>query len=225
MKVCTDACLFGAWLANEMKGVIADEDQLLDIGTGTGLLSLMIAQKFTATIDAIEINTAAAEQAKENIAASPFHAQVQLVNASIQQFNSGKKYKLIFSNPPFFENDLASPDAAINAARHAEGLTLAELAIACKRLCADNGFVALLLPVTRLTDAVELMLTAQFHLYKRATVKHSAEKKAIREMLIFRNNENNNGERKEEEEICLYNNPGAYSKTFISLLKDYYLYL
>src|SRR6185369_1848613 len=102
MKVTTDACLFGAWVAEKVKSQKSKIKNLLDIGTGTGLLSLMYSQKNSnCTIDAIEINEEAYEQAKENVAASPFAEQVHVMKGDVRTFLLDKKYDLIISNPPF----------------------------------------------------------------------------------------------------------------------------
>src|SRR5437868_5022622 len=125
MKVCTDACLFGAYIANELQSIPVNT--ILDIGAGTGLLSLMLAQKTTAVIDAVEIDNAAFEQAKENIAASPWKEKINTYHADISTFKTGKRYEHIISNPPFFEDDLRSNDEKKNFAKHDSSLTLENL--------------------------------------------------------------------------------------------------
>lgn len=114
MKVCTDACLFGAYAANQL--IFINPAECLDIGTGTGLLSLMLAQKIPANIDAVEIEYASYSQAKGNFEHSPWREQLNVFHTDINQFQSEKKYNCIISNPPFFEKDLKSEDEKKNAA-------------------------------------------------------------------------------------------------------------
>ena len=141
MKVCTDACVFGAWAGSP------EAARILDIGTGTGLLSLMAAQRNqVARIDAVEIDSAAAEQARENIANSPFAGRITVHQSPIQCFEPRYLYDTILVNPPFFQSDLRSPDARVNQAHHAESLTFSELLTAVVRFLGVGGTWHVLLP-------------------------------------------------------------------------------
>ena len=110
MKVCTDSCLFGAWIAAKIAKRYLDPKRILDIGTGTGLLSLLLAQKTDARIDAVEIAGEAFNQSKENFSASPWSEKITAYHADIKSWNAPSKYDLLICNPPFFENDLLPPD-------------------------------------------------------------------------------------------------------------------
>jgi len=136
LKVSTDSCIFGAWVAKTCpecfplpplepalslpKGV----GGVLDIGAGTGLLMLMLAQQWSGAIDGIEIDKDTSEQAMENIQASPWGDRLQVSHGDILSATLPAAYDLIISNPPFYEGDLTSPARHKNLAKHDAGLTL-----------------------------------------------------------------------------------------------------
>ena len=134
MKVGTDGVLLGAWVP------VRDTDRrVLDIGTGTGLIALMLAQRTAgARITALDVDPACAEQARENADASPWGGRIETVCAPVQAFGA-EPFDLIVSNPPFYDNSLPSPDAARTTARHTASLPFAELLDAVGRLLAPEG--------------------------------------------------------------------------------------
>ena len=150
MKVCTDACLFGAWIVQYISTKKLATDRVLDIGAGTGLLSLILAQKTEAAqMDAIEIDSLAAQQAVQNFALSPWDNRLNAIEGDVKNISTANKYGLIISNPPFFENDLISPIKSRNVALHDASLTLSELLFVVKKNLQEDGKFAVLLPFHR----------------------------------------------------------------------------
>lgn len=143
MKVGTDGVLLGAW-AEAYK-----RNNVLDVGTGTGLIALMIAQRNTnATIDAIDIDEGCVMQAKKNAFESPFSNRVDVQKSSFQDFaaRNDNKYDLIVSNPPYFHNSLKSPNLHRNYARHTDSLSFYEIISDGVSLLTESGSVSLILP-------------------------------------------------------------------------------
>lgn len=221
MKVCTDACLFGAYTADLIIKENITVANCLDIGTGTGLLSLMLAQQLDCTIDAVEIDNRSYRQAAGNFRHSPWNSRLAVFNTDIKAYQSEKKYDCIISNPPFFEGDLKSEEQSKNAAKHDSTLTLVELLEKVLGLLSDDGIFAVLLPYKRVKYFIEEAEKQGLHLFHRAMVKQTPLHSQFRGMLYF--------SRKQVEpskkEIAIKNEMGDYTARFIELLKDYYLYL
>ena len=219
MKVCTDACLFGAWVSNKIELNEINADNILDIGCGTGLLSLMLAQKTQAQIDAVEIDKNAFIQAKENINLTEWKDQINIHYGSIINFISAKKYGLIICNPPFYENQLKSVDSARNKAMHATTLSYEDLIISLKNNLSQGGSAAVLLPYYAVNKFEETLSNHQLFIYEKCNVAHSPKHPFFRKMVIF------SGVKKDslEYSISIKNNNNFYSEEFIQLLKDYYL--
>ena len=141
MKVGTDGTLLGAWASLRSAGTI------LDIGTGTGLIAIMAAQRSPeARITAIDIDADCITQARENVAASPWSDRIEVVHSSLQDFEPAIRFERIISNPPYFVDSLRSPDAARSTARHTDTLPFAELSQGVSRLLSPTGRFALILP-------------------------------------------------------------------------------
>ena len=221
MKVCTDACLFGAWVAKKLalREIIAEN--ILDIGCGTGLLNLMLAQKSKAEIDAVEIDEDAFKQAKDNTNSSKWSEKINIHHASIKDFQSLKKYDLIICNPPFYENQLKSENSERNMAMHATTLSYSELVLQIKKHLAPNGITAVLLPYETVKNFEVMLLNQKLFITEKLNVAHSPSHPFFRSMLLISDKEN------EQFEHCFHikNNDKEYSNEFKELLEDYYLNL
>jgi tRNA1Val (adenine37-N6)-methyltransferase len=181
MKVSTDACIFGAWIT-----IPNLAENCLEIGTGTGLLSLMLAQRFKdISMDTVEINEEAVLQATQNIEASKFANQIKIHHADIKNFEKNRKYDFIFSNPPFFENDVISENTAINLAKHSSALTLQELMIHCKRLLHNEGVVAIIIPTHRSQDLQKFALENDLHIKEIVRIRHNVNKQFAKEIHVY----------------------------------------
>ncbi|MDQ2752894.1 MAG: methyltransferase, partial [Bacteroidota bacterium] len=149
MKVCTDSCLFGAWAANHLCNTNKNVNRILDVGAGTGLLSLMLAQQCDAIIDAVETDGSSANEANENFLQSSWQERLHCYEKRIQDFYAKETYDFIICNPPFYEKDLLGKNKPNNVAHHNAGLILRELITAVKRLLNEEGSFAILLPYHR----------------------------------------------------------------------------
>jgi tRNA1Val (adenine37-N6)-methyltransferase len=219
MKVTTDSCLFGAWVADCLLQKSYSGGGMLDIGTGTGLLSLMVRQAIPATIDAVDIDGDAAQQAVENVSASPF-SSIRVRHAGIETI-SGEPFDVIFSNPPFYENALASPDAGRDAAHHGSALRWRSLFPLIAKMLADDGLYFLLLPASREAEAMRLLVESGLFIHCLVRVRQTPAHPVFR-LLI------EGGKRPakaSEEAIIIRDGDGNYTAGFAQLLAPYYLYL
>lgn len=218
MKVTTDACLFGAVVADCLKE--KSINTILDIGAGTGLLSLMIAQQTKANIDAVEIDAGAATQAKKNFEESIWKDRLSLHYSSIQNFQTSNKYDCIISNPPFFEGDLKSSNPQKNLALHSTQLNFQELIYKVIHLLSSNGYFAILLPFARSAEFEQMMGALQLH--QKILIKQTPKHNYFRSILIF-NAENS--KQNSVREISIKDDSNQYTNDFKQLLSPYYLHL
>src|SRR5688572_22257473 len=190
MKVTTDSCLFGAWVAQEINNSRMGERHMLDIGTGTGLLTLMVAQKNPdLIIDSIEIDQNAFSQAKENIVEAGFSNNIRVTNNDIRQDISGEKYDIIVCNPPFYENELRSANRLKNLAHHDNGLLLEDLLSIIKSRLKSDGIFYLLLPYKRKNEIESLFRKNLLFLTKRIAVSQSTKHDYFRLIIEGKMNE------------------------------------
>ncbi|MBO9681869.1 MAG: methyltransferase [Flavisolibacter sp.] len=222
MKVTTDSCFLGAWAAEEIKNEELKIKNVLDIGTGTGLLSLMIAQKNDVKIDAVEIDREASQQAKENVEASPWKERIHIFNEDIRSFQPAKKYDCIISNPPFYENELTSETQTKNIAHHSEQLTIAEVLRIIKAHLKEDGIFFLMYPFKRNKEIEQLLTGNELYALDSAILSQSVRHSPFRAVI-------KGTSRKEistsTESMSIWDEHQQYTKSFVDVLKDYYLYL
>jgi tRNA1Val (adenine37-N6)-methyltransferase len=218
MKVCTDACILGAWFAEK----IPSYSSVLDIGSGSGLLMMMLAQKSKANIHGIEIDLPSFKQLKENISHSKWKDKLKAFPGDARTFSFPGQYDFIITNPPFFENDLQSTEDNLNVAKHSKLLTLEELIRIIDRNLTRDGSFGILLPYHRLEYFTELSRQHGFGLSEQLLVKQTPFHNFFRAILHFK--------RKADTfsplyELSIQDGKTNYTDEFTDLLKDYYLYL
>lgn len=215
MKVGTDGVLLGAWA--KVDGV----RNVLDVGTGCGLVALMLAQRFPATkITALEIDEQAAKQAAENVQGSPFAQQVCIVTQNFMDFRD-KLFDAIVSNPPFFDEDLLPPDTARANARHtAAGLTFDSLVEHSAELLCQGGSLQVIVPKKAQTRFHALCCCHHLTLV-RATDVRTVERKAPKRVLLHFV-KGISSELPIRNEIILMAN-GQRSEAYAELCRDFYL--
>ena len=213
MKVGTDGVLLGAWASCD------GAERILDIGTGTGVIALMLAQRNTeAKIHAVEIDSTATQRARSNFDMSPWAERLDVECCAVQAFNSAEKFDLIISNPPYFVDSLLPPDAKRSTARHTHDLTFEELDKEVCRLLADDGRFALILPTAEFEKYLSI---THLHLVRRCDVHPTTGAAVKRVMAEFAKskivtpaNENITIEQQRR---------GDYTEEYRVLTKDFYL--
>jgi tRNA1Val (adenine37-N6)-methyltransferase len=221
MKVCTDSCLFGAWVSDRTEQNIIKPVTILDIGTGTGLLGLMLAQKSIARIHAVDIDKNSFMQASENFNESPWNERLQVFHADIKDWKAPCKYDLIIANPPFYENDLMPEDSGKSTSKHSSAMSLEDLLLKVKTLLDESGNFAVLLPWARTNWFENIAATYSLFVKEKVEVKQTPLHNYFRTMLLLQSEKT----RLVKNELTIKNNQNEYTSEFIGLLKDYYLYL
>ncbi|PWK28344.1 tRNA1Val (adenine37-N6)-methyltransferase [Arcicella aurantiaca] len=217
MKVTTDACILGAYTN------VAKTNKILDIGTGTGLVAMMLAQRTEAEIDAVEIDTNAYNQAQNNIQESVFKEQISVFNTSIQDFSEisvyQNKYDLIVSNPPFFQNHLKAEETARNNSIHTDTLSFEDLIQSVLHLIASAGTFVVLLPAYESSVLESLAISKGLYPHKKLTIRHREGTKILRIITTF----GQANQAFENQELFIKDANENYTHDFQNLLKEYYL--
>jgi tRNA1Val (adenine37-N6)-methyltransferase len=215
MKVGTDAVLLGALI--ETKNTI----RILEIGTGSGIIALILAQKSSAKIEAIDIDPLSIEQASQNFQHSNWASRLKATHISLQAFckNTVQKYDLIVSNPPFFDQSLKSPDKSKNISKHTDSLNFSELAHGIKQSLSPDGKACLILPPNEAAQFLNEARIESLFCNKKMKVipvigrecnRWIFEISSIRSEII-------------EEEITIRDKNHNYTQEYIQLTKDFYL--
>jgi tRNA1Val (adenine37-N6)-methyltransferase len=217
MKVGTDGVLLGAWCTVEGAG------KVLDIGTGSGLIAIMLAQRNGAClIDAVEIDRDCCLQASENIAACPWHSRINLHNEPFQEFYNKytHSYDLIVTNPPYFQNSLASPDPKRSSARHSCTLSMDVLIAGVSLLLAPGGIYSMIMPVQEAMIFIEKAREKRLFCRRITSVIPNPGKPPKRLLLEF-------GFREEDiqrSSLVTEIERHEYSSEYKKLTEDFYLY-
>ena len=215
MKVTTDACIQGAWTP-----VLSGVKRVLDIGAGTGLLALMLAQRNTGiSIDAVEFDHDAAKQASENVGASPWADRINIVEADIREFKAAHRYDLVITNPPFFNNSLLGDKDRKNHARHTLSLSYAGLLAAMEAHLDEGGYISILLPATEYELWKEMAMGSGWIETGKLSVKHRAHAPVKRVVGLF----SKTGSTYIESVLTIQDDDGSYTAGFTELLSQFYL--
>lgn len=225
MKVGTDGVLLGAWAPGGKR--------ILDIGAGTGLISLMMAQRFPeATVVGIDLDADACSQASENVAASPFADRVNIVHCALQDFEakllSGNAtdssdsgfFDAIVSNPPFFVNSLKNPDSKRTMARHTDSLPFRDLFHGVKNLLSDEGVFSAIVPTEVLEQFVAESCFSGLFLVSKCGVKTVERKQPKRYLLTFGKHRGNG---LDEHTETMTDSQGNRSLWYAKITEEFYL--
>jgi tRNA1Val (adenine37-N6)-methyltransferase len=212
LKVGTDGVLFGAWVK------YAGATRILDIGTGTGLLALIAAQRNTeARIDAVEIDDASAEQATENAVASPWSQRLRMYRMDVRRMHATDPYDLILCNPPYYAGYSTSPDPRIGLAKHSGELLFPDLLDAVDRMLAPHGRFAVIIPLNREKDLLQEALRVGLLPQCRCIVRYVAHRPPKRVLLELARV---SGQVEESELTVEATGPFDYTPQYRALISD-----
>ena len=213
MKVGTDGVLLGAWAR------VGHCHRVLDMGTGTGLVALMTAQRSQAHIVAIDLDADAVAQATENAFSSPWSSRIQVVEADARAVSDIHPFDAILCNPPFFENSLKCPDSARTMARHTDTLTFDELARSASRLLSPEGELSVVIPYDRAHDMTVSCACNGLFATRQTIVVPVEGGKPKRILMAF----TRQGAPHSITTLCIQNAERQYTPEYVSLVEDFYL--
>lgn len=216
MKVGTDAVLLGA------AAEVEDAEEILEIGTGCGVISLILAQRSNARIDAIDIDEDSVKQAGINVMNSPWNDRITIIHRSLQEFTSQtrRKYDLIISNPPFFSRSLKSDQCKRNLSRHNDSLSFRELIQCSSLLMTDKASLWLILPARESREFISTALTSGLFIHSMIRIIPKPGKVYHRVILQIKKTQSLQAE---EKTLTIKNTDGSYSVEYKELTKEFYL--
>jgi tRNA1Val (adenine37-N6)-methyltransferase len=217
MKVGVDGVTLGAWAD------IAGAKSILDVGCGSGLIALMLAQRSAAKITAIDIDEQSIVQAEENVKNSPWRDRISILHHSFQDFAAitSESFDLIVSNPPFFVNSLKTPSQARTTARHNDSLSHADIIQNAKKCMKKSGRLCLILPILEGNQFVDSAEKEGLFCSKKISLFPNPTKPAKRFLLEFRFEQ----AACEESDLTIEKERNVYTAEYEDIVKDFYLYL
>ena len=215
MKVGTDGVLLGAW------SPVGEVKNILDIGTGSGLVALMLAQRSEANVIGIELDEDAANQAETNAQASPFSTRIKIIQSDIAQYFPEEKFDLIVSNPPFFNEALISPDKQRTQARHTNTLPFEVLIDSAYRLLETDGYFSVILPTSEADVFTNICIVKHFTPIHITSIQTTPKKAPKRKLLCFKKGVHQLP--LHTDTLILSMGDGKRSEAYQELTKDFYL--
>lgn len=216
MKVGTDSVLLG------VMAPVMSATNILDIGTGTGIIALMLAQRNdTAKITTIEIDDEASKQAKENVAASLWKERINIITGDFKHYQFLQKFDCIVSNPPFYTEDLKCHDPLRNMARHTDSLTFDALLRGVRLLLLDRGLFTVIIPSSQIESFVDTAYVYGLYLFSQITIYSKQQKVSKRSILVFSTAKQS----VQHEVLVIHSDDGTYTAEFKALMHDFYLRL
>ncbi|HPF50006.1 MAG TPA: methyltransferase [Draconibacterium sp.] len=215
MKVGVDGVLLGAWAD------VSGAERILDVGAGTGLIALMLAQRSKARITAIEIETLAAKEAQENLNDSPWLDRVEVLHSSFQEYakSTTDKFDLIVSNPPYFSRASKAASDERTLARHNDSLRFEELIFYSSGLLNEKGSLAIIIPSEAFEELNKNAITHKLCLKRITQIRPKPSKKVNRALAQWSVIE----QQAKIQELCIYEEGGSFTRDYIDLTRDFYL--
>ena len=214
MRINTDGVLVAAMANHNRPG------KILDIGAGTGVIAMMLAQRFTeADVYAVEIDLQAAETAEKNFKNSVFSSRLHLDHVAIEDYQSSEKFDLIVSNPPFFVNDLKNEELRKGMARHASDNFFSLLVEKSNQLLDARGSLWLILPLKQAEEVIVEAMKYQMKLKTRISICSDRDKLPFRQIICLGRED----DLLHESDFYIYESRGKHTLEYQKLLKDFFL--